>query len=140
MMKKSLVFATVLSLIFAVAAFAAPNYKEGLWEITTTMNMPGMPKEMMRPMKNTICMTKQNAVPQQPQQKGEQQCKMTNQRTVGNKVSWTMTCKNGTVSNGEITYSKTSYAGSQTTTTSQGGRQTTIKSTMSGKYLGPCTK
>ena len=53
MIKGSLVFAIVLSLIFAVAAFAAPNYQEGLWEMTTTMNMPGMPKEMMRPMKNT---------------------------------------------------------------------------------------
>jgi hypothetical protein len=139
MIKRSLVFATVVSLIFAVAAFAAPNYQEGLWEMTTTMDMPGMPKEMKRPMKHQVCMTKENAVPQ-PQQKGEQQCKMTNQRTVGNKVSWTMTCKNGMVSNGEITYSKTSFNGSQTTTTSQGGKQTTVKSTMSGKYLGPCTK
>jgi hypothetical protein len=139
MIKRSLVLATALSLIFAVAAFAAPNYQEGLWEITTTMNMPGMPKEMMRPMKQQVCMTKQNAVPQ-PQQKGEQQCKITNQRTVGNKVFWTMTCKGGTVSNGEITYSKTSYDGSQTTTTSQGGKLMTVKSTMSGKYIGPCTK
>jgi hypothetical protein len=139
MIKKSLFFSIVLSLICAVVAFAAPNYQEGLWEITTTMNMPGMPKEMMRPMKQQVCMTKQNAVPQ-PQQKGEQQCKMTNQRTVGNKVFWTMTCKGGTVSNGEITYSKTSYDGSQTTTTSQGGKLMTVKSTMSGKYLGPCTK
>ena len=139
MIKRSLFVAIVLSLIYAVAAFAAPNYQEGLWEITTTMDMPGMQKEMKRPMKNTICMTKQNAVPQ-PQQKGEQQCKMTNQRTVGNKVFWTMTCKNGTVSNGEIAYSKTTFDGSQTTTTSQDGKQMTVKSTMSGKYLGPCTK
>jgi hypothetical protein len=139
MIKRSLFVAIVLSLIYAVAAFAAPNYQEGLWEITTTMDMPGMQKEMKRPMKNTICMTKQNAVPQ-PQRKGEQQCKMTNQRTVGNKVFWTMTCKNGTVSNGEIAYSKTTFDGSQTTTTSQDGKQMTVKSTMSGKYLGPCTK
>ena len=139
MIKRSLAFATVVSLIFAVAAFAAPNYQEGLWEITTIMNMPGMSKEMMRPMKHQVCMTKQNAVPQQ-QQKGEQQCKMTNQRTVGNKVFWTMTCKNSSVSNGEIAYSKTTFDGSQTTTTSQGGKLMTVKSTMSGKYLGPCTK
>jgi hypothetical protein len=139
MIKRSLVFATFLSLIFAVAAFAAPNYQEGNWEITTTVNMPGMPKEMMRPVKHQVCMTKQNAVPQQKEQ-GEQQCKMTNQRTVGNKVFWTMTCKNGTVSNGEIAYSKTTFDGAQTTSTSQGGRQMTVKSTMSGKYLGPCAK
>jgi hypothetical protein len=139
MIKGSLFVAILLSLIYAVAAFAAPNYQEGLWEITTTTNMPGMPKEMMRPMKHQVCMTKQNAVPQQ-QQKDEQQCKMTNQRTVGNKVFWTMTCKNGTVSDGEITYSKTTFDGAQTTRTSHGGRQMTVKSTMSGKYLGPCTK
>ena len=70
-------------------------------------------------------MTKENAVPQQPQQKGEQQCKMTDQKTVGNKVSWTMTCKNSMVSKGDITYSKTSFSGSQTTITNQGGRQMT---------------
>jgi hypothetical protein len=139
MIKRSLFFSIALSLIFAVAAFAAPNYQEGNWEITTTVNMPGMPKEMMRPMKNTVCMTKDNAVPQ-PKEKGEQQCKMTDQKTVGSKVFWTMTCKNGTVSKGDITYSKTSFNGSQTTTTSQGGRQMTVKSKMSGKYLGPCTK
>jgi hypothetical protein len=139
MITRSLVIATAVSLIFAVAAFAAPNYQEGLWEMTTTMNMPGMPKEMMRPMKNTVCMTKDNAVPQ-PKEKGEQQCKMTDQKTVGNKVSWTMTCKNGTVSKGDITYSKTSFNGTQATTTNQGGKQMTMKSTMSGKYIGPCTK
>ncbi|MGZ3595955.1 MAG: DUF3617 domain-containing protein [Syntrophales bacterium] len=140
MIKRSLVLATAVSLIFTVAAFAAPNYQEGLWEITTTTNMPGVPKEMMHPVKNQICMTKQNAIPQQPQQKGEQQCKMANQRTVGSKVFWTMTCKGGTVINGEITYSKTSFDGAQTTTTSQGGKLVTVKSTMSGKYIGPCTK
>ena len=139
MIKRSLVCVTVVSLIFTAAAFAAPNYQEGLWEMTTTVNMPGVPKEMMRPMKQQVCMTKQNAVPQ-PQQKGEQQCKMTNQRTVGSKVFWTMTCKGGTVSNGDITYSKTSFDGSQTTTTSQGGKLMTVKSAMSGKYIGPCTK
>jgi hypothetical protein len=139
MIKRTLVFVTFLSLIFAVAAFAAPNYQEGLWEMTTTVDMPGMPKEMMRPVKHQVCMTKENAVPQ-PKEKGEQQCKMTDQKTVGSKVFWTMTCKNGTVSKGDITYSKTSFNGSQTTTTSQGGRQMTVKSKMSGKYLGPCTK
>ncbi|HUH65076.1 MAG TPA: DUF3617 family protein [Syntrophales bacterium] len=138
-MKKRLIFAVALSLVFSAAAFAAPNYQEGLWEMTTTVNMPGMPKEMMRPMKNQVCMTKQNSVPQ-PKEKGEQQCKMTDQKTVGDKVMWTMTCKNGTVSKGEITYSRTSFSGSQTTTTSQGARQMTVKSTMSGKYLGSCPK
>jgi hypothetical protein len=139
MMKKSLVFAIIFSLICAVPAFAAPNYQEGLWEITTTVDMPGMPKEMMRPAKHTTCMTKQNAVPQQKEQ-GEKKCEMTKQRMEGNKVFWTMTCKDGTVSDGEIAYGKTSFKGSQTMTTSHSGQKMTMKSTMSGKYLGPCAK
>ena len=139
MIMRSLFVAIVLSLIYAVAAFAAPNYQEGNWEITTTMNMPGMPKGMMRPVTHQVCMTKQNTVPQQKEQ-GKEKCKMTDQKTVGNKVFWTMTCENGTVSTGEIAYSKTSFKGSQTTKTSHDGKQMTMKSTMSGKYLGPCTK
>ena len=139
MMKRSLVMAIILCLVWAMAAFAAPNYQEGLWEITTTTDMPGMPKQMQHPYKHTTCITKQNAVPQ-PKEQGERKCEMAKQSTEGNKVSWTMTCKDGTVGKGSITYGKTSFNGSQTTTTSRGGKHMTVKSTMSGKYLGPCAK
>jgi len=137
-MKKTLVFVIALSFIFSVAAFAAPNYQEGLWEMTTAMDMPGLPKEMMRPMKRQVCITKQNPVPQ-PKEK-DQQCKMTERKIVGNTVFFTVTCKNGGVSKGEMTYSKNSFSGHQTTTRTQGGKQMTVKSTMSGKYIGPCPK
>lgn len=136
---KSIFFIAIMSLIFATASFAQPNYEEGLWEITNIMDIPGMPKEMNKPQKYTYCMTKQNAVPQ-PKEKGEQQCKVTDQRVEGNTVNWTMTCKDGTVSSGKITYAKTSFNGSQTTTTSQGGKKMTLKIATSGKYLGPCKK
>ena len=139
MWKRCMILAVMLSFVCATAAYAAPNYQEGLWEITTTAEMPGMPKEMKRPFKHTVCMTKENAVPQ-PKEKGERKCEMTKQRMEGNKVYWTMTCKDGMVSNGEIAYSKTSFDGSQTTTTNRGGKQTTMKSTMTGKYIGPCKK
>ncbi|GEM_PF-3055787 len=39
-MKKTLAY-LVLVVLFAVpSAFAAPDYQEGLWEITTTTDMP----------------------------------------------------------------------------------------------------
>jgi hypothetical protein len=136
---KHIFFIAAISLIFATAAFAQPGYQEGLWEITNIMDIPGMPKEMNKPMKYTYCLTKDNAVPQPKEQDG-QQCKVTDQRIQGSTVNWTMTCKDGTVSTGKITYAKNSFSGSQTTTTKQGGQKMTIKIATSGKYLGPCKK
>ncbi|MBN1382971.1 MAG: 1-acylglycerol-3-phosphate O-acyltransferase [Deltaproteobacteria bacterium] len=144
MLKKNLIvgFIMMVGFIFTTyptPAAAAPNYQEGLWEIVTTMDIPGMPKAMQRPHKFTTCMTKQNAVPQQQQQK-DQQCKITDQRIKGNTVEWTITCKDGTVSTGTITYSKSTFKGSYKTTTRQGGRKMVINANMTGKYLGPCKK
>jgi len=140
MKRKSIFLITMITLLFAAAAFAQPSgYKEGLWEITNIMDIPGMPKEMNKPMKYTFCMTKDNAIPQ-PKEKGEQQCRVTDQRIQGSTVNWTMTCKDGTVSTGKMTYAKNSFSGSQTTTTKQGGQKMTIKTTTNGKYLGPCKK
>jgi hypothetical protein len=136
MIHRSLFFAVVLSLVSAVTVFAAPNYQEGLWEMTTTMDMPGLQKEMKQPYKSQVCLTKQNPVPQ-PKDK---QCKMTDQKIKGNTIFYTVTCKNGTVSKGEMTYSNTSFSGSSTTTSSRGGKQMTVKFTQSGKYIGPCPK
>jgi hypothetical protein len=122
--------------ILTAPVLAAPNYQEGQWEITTIMDIPGMPKEFNKPHKYTYCMTKENAVPQ-PKEQGPQKCDV-KQRIEGSTVHWTMTCKDGTVSTGQITYTKNSFKGSQSMTTRQGGQNITMKSEMSGKYLGPC--
>lgn len=138
-MKKILVAALLACFVLTLQVSAEPNYREGQWEITTVMDIPGMPKEMKKPMSYKFCMTKQNAVPQ-PKEQGKQDCKITDQSTKGNTVTWTMKCKDGTASTGKITYAKESFKGSQTTTTSQGGQKMTIKSEVTGKYLGPCPK
>jgi hypothetical protein len=141
-MKRILIFAFVSCFFFSTVAFAGtagPNYQEGLWEITTTMNIPGMPKEMNQPHVYKTCLDKKNAVPQ-PEEKGEKQCEMKSQKISGNTVTWTMTCKNDTTMEGKITYAKTSYEGFTTTTTSVNGKKMTMKSTMKGKYVGPCPK
>ncbi len=143
-MKRILALIIVSGFLCATVAFAAPavpNYQEGQWEITTTMNIPGMPKEMNKPFVYKVCMDKKNAVPPpQAKEKGEKQCEMTKQNVSGNTVTYTMKCKDGTVSEGKITYSKTSFEGNTTTTTNQGGKKMVMKSTMKGRYLGPCPK
>ena len=39
------IIAALLFLFFATLSFAAPNMEDGLWEITTTVDMPGVPSK-----------------------------------------------------------------------------------------------
>lgn len=140
-------FMTGVSTIFALAllasvAFAADkaNFQDGLWEITTTMKMDGMP---MGPQTTTIkeCMNSSNPVPQ-PKEK-DNSCKMDNLSTSGNTVSWTMTCNNkdGKMeSTGKMTYAdRKSFEGTQDMKMTTGkGKPMSMHSTMKGKYLSAC--
>lgn len=110
--------------------------KEGLWEITTTVDMPGMPAGMMKPHTTTACLNQKESV---PKGKNETDCTMKDLKAEGNTVTWTVVCKDST-SKGRITYAGTSYDGMTETTMKQDGKDTTIKTTMKGKYLGPCQK
>jgi hypothetical protein len=116
--------------------------RDGRWEITTEMDMPGMPMKM--PATKTIqCVTKEQAEdPNQSVPKGRQDknsdCKVSDYKVAGNKVTWTMTCsdKNAMTSTGEITYAADTYDGWMKMKT--GDTEMTMKYT--GKRLGDCTK
>ncbi len=134
-MKKLTVLCFVAVMLLASAAFSAPNVQDGQWEITTMMEMPGMPAGMkMQPVKTTTCITQKNAVPEKP---AKSDCKMTDSKFAGNTVVWTVTCPNS-VSKGKITYSGTAFDGTTDTTVNEGGRTMHMKSRMKGKRIGPC--
>ena len=62
-------FAALVVLLFAFSvsfAGSGPNMQEGKWEITTKVEMPGMPMNMP-PMTHTQCLTKDDFVPQNSQ-------------------------------------------------------------------------
>ena len=86
-------FFVVLAVLFsfwcASSTVASPNIKEGLWEITTKMDMPGIPIAIP-PHTHTQCITKEDLVPQKPEKSME--CEITSKKIVGNAVSWTMEC------------------------------------------------
>jgi hypothetical protein len=116
--------------------------RDGRWEITTEMDMPGMPMKMPA-MKTTQCVTKEQAndpnlsVPKGGHEGGGD-CKVTDFKTVGNKVSWAMKCegKNAMSGNGEITYAGETYDGWMKMKTGDG--EMTMK--YKAKRLGDCTK
>lgn len=68
MNKKFLLSLIIMSSLICVSfAVAAPDMKEGLWEITVTskMEMPGMTMPMP-PVKYTQCLTKNDFEPRRP--------------------------------------------------------------------------
>lgn len=149
-------FGLVAAVVLAasIPAFAqAPSgpRRDGNWQITIQMDMPGMPSGMP-PMTMTQCITPQEAadpektLPQRPGGRGgaaPNDCKITDYKTVGNKVSWKMTCTGARPMTGaaEFIYDKDSYTGTMTMDMGQGGPAGgSMSMKYTGKRLGDCTK
>ncbi|HMK55571.1 MAG TPA: DUF3617 domain-containing protein [Dissulfurispiraceae bacterium] len=128
------VLVVAITALTVPVAFAAPNMQDGLWEITTTVEMKGMPSGMMKPMTHTSCLTHKDSVPEKP---AKSDCKMSDMNSSGNTVTWTMTCPDS-VSKGNITYSGSTFEGTTDTTVNHGGQKMQVRNKMKGKRIGPC--
>ena len=137
MLKK--MFTTLVMLFSTVSisfADSVPNMQEGRWEITTDIEMPGMPMKMP-PMTHTQCLTKEDLVPQSSQSGDE--CKITNVEVSGDTVTWVMQCKGQggeTKGTGEIIYSGISFKGTIKMIMVQSNMQMT--SNIKGSRIGNC--
>ena len=142
MKTKALVFflSGGLFLVSSGAAWAEINMEEGLWEISTEMEMPGMPM-VMPPVTTQQCMTKKDLVPKG--QEGSGACEVSDLIQNGNSVSWKMKCRQDgglMTSQGKITYSGSTFQGTTSTQMSgigvEGVGDMSVK--MKGRRLGPC--
>lgn len=128
----------LVSLAFTSSVFAELNMQDGKWEITTNVEMKGMPP--MPPTKFTQCITRKDAIPQKPE--NNQDCKVTNTKVSGDTVTWSMQCKSkeGTMdSNGKITYKNDTFDGivNMNMDGPKTGKMQMIQH-MSGKRIGNC--
>ncbi|MBI5665463.1 MAG: DUF3617 family protein, partial [Nitrospirae bacterium] len=110
---------TAFIVMFFVHSASAMDMKDGLWEITTKMEMPGMPMEMP-PFKYTQCLTSKDNVPQDKSQDKEhnRDCKIKNTEVSGNTVTWEVLCISEgkpVKSIGQITYKGDSFDGESKT-------------------------
>jgi len=137
--KKFAVFAIFLSLIWVACASA--EIKEGLWEMTTQVEMKGVPAQMPA---STVrqCITKSDPVPK-PASKGYE-CKTKNYKMSGDTVTYTIECsgKDSVVlTSGKTTYKGNIFNGTSTTNIKTKGQpKIQMTNKISGKYIGPCTK
>lgn len=129
--------------IAGAAPAAAPNMKEGLWEITVKMDMPGMPSDMP-PQTMQRCITQKDFTDPQKMSPGadskNDRCEMTDYKLQGNTATWKMACRgeNAMTGTGSVTYSGTSYTGANKMSMKQGSEMMNMTMNYTGKYIGAC--
>ncbi|MCD6548103.1 MAG: DUF3617 family protein [Thermodesulfobacterium sp.] len=110
------------------------NMKEGLWQITVTMEIPGMSIQMP-PHTFTHCLTKTDYIPLE--EEPNKDCKIIKHDIVGDTVTWIVKCKTpegSVISKGKVTYKGTTFDG--VVKIEQEGMKITQK--MKGKLIGKC--
>ncbi len=138
MKKMKHVLAVLVLVSLPSAVLAANGIREGMWEITSSMEMPGMPMAMPA---TTIkhCYTKEDVKDQKKVISRDKDCTVTDLRSSGNKVSWKMVCtgKNAGKFSGETVFSGDSYD-SVMHMQSEGGKGGAMTIKAKGKRVGNC--
>jgi hypothetical protein len=132
---KKIVLAVLFALVLPVPGFAADTMRDGYWELTTTMEMPGMPMKMA-PTKANHCYSKEDVKDQKKTITTDKNCTVTDLKQSGNKVSWKMKCtgNNAGVFSGETVYKADAYDSTMKMQT-QGQ---TMNMKIKAKRLGDC--
>ena len=141
-MRYGWVVAGMLVMGAAVWAQAGAPRRDGNWEVKVEMQMPGMPMNLP-PQTLIQCITPEDAadpqrlVPPRGRGRGQSDCKVSDQKIDGNKVTWSMSCPSeGMTGTGEFVYADGSYTG--TMKMNAMGQDMSMKYT--AKRLGDCTK
>ena len=115
---------------------ASAQGKDELWEISSKMEMPGMPMAMPAQV-NRVCVGKnrkdEDLVPKQSN------CRMVDSKRVGNKFSYKMECTGNEPMTmvGELTFGNNAYDGQMRMTMTK--TNDTMNMAVSGKRVGDCT-
>lgn len=138
------VFASILAAVLSQAAHAAaPNMREGMWEISMKMEMAGMPGGMP-PQVVKQCYTRKDVEnPERLARQGDpksENCKISNYQLKGNTASWDMACKGPEemTGSGTMTFSGDSYSGTNRMSVKSGGQTHNMTMQYSGKRVGDC--
>ena len=137
-LRNALMISGAIGMAMASTSADGPR-RDGKWEVKIEMQMPGM---TMPPQTTTQCLTKEDAAdPQKAMPQGgrgmQGNCKISDFKVDGNKVSWSMTCENKMTGKSEFVYAGETYTGTMKMNM-EAQEMMTMK--LSGKRLGDCTK
>lgn len=130
-------FALTLILMAFTSAHADVDLHEGMWEITSKIEMSGIPVQIPET-KVSQCINKEKIIPK-TNKKVNEHCTISEQKIEGNTVTWKMNCAGKMESQGSITYHGDTFEGLITTQTevpNMGMMTMTIH--LTGKRTGEC--
>jgi hypothetical protein len=105
-----------------------------LWEITSQMNIPGMPAGMGG-QTTRVCQGDDPEARAKAEKKGQEECKVTDKKQTATRLQVTMTCKQGTMTiDQQYNAARTEFKGSMKMNTKDG--DFTINTT--GRKVGAC--
>ncbi len=128
--------AAFLLVALAISPLASAQGKDDLWEISTRMEMAGMPMAMPGQV-NRVCVGKspkdEDLVPKQGN------CRMVDSKRTGSKFTYKMECAGNEPMTmvGEMTFGNNTYDGQMRMTMTKS--KDTMNMTYSGKRVGDCT-
>ena len=118
---------------------ASAQGTDELWQVTTKVEMPGMPMAMPE-QTQTVCLQKgqqreEGMVPK------DQNCRMTDVRRSGDRTTFTIVCegKDRMTGSGDITATSDSYRGTMRMQGTTDGQPVNMTQSFSGKRTGTCT-
>ena len=115
--------------IAAVAVVQAQGRKGDLWDITSQMEMPGMPMAMPASTQQ-VCVGKD-----QPPFRAREGCRITDQQKLPTGWSWKMICNDGTTADGNMSYQGTAaWTGMMNMKMKEGAANLKL----AGKRVGEC--
>ena len=134
MNKRLITGIAVSACLFSTIALSAPGE---YWEITSKMEMPGMPFAM--PATTTkVCIAK-GGERDPGKTTGDKDCQASDVKTVGNKTSWKVRCDHDgeiMTGSGEQTYTANGYQGKMRFSGKSHGRDMDMSSEFNGKRIG----
>lgn len=130
-------------LALSAAVEAAPHLKPGKWQITTRIEIPGMPVAM--PARTiTKCFTgsdpKQGVAAATQHSSRDGSCRADHVKIKGNKVTWQLQCSgaHAATGHGEISYLGDHYTGQTVMDVNEHGHAMVVTNHTLGKYIGAC--
>ena len=144
-MTKKIIFSILAAAVvfFAAGANAGLDMQDGKWEITTEVEMPGMPIKMPT-VTVTECLTSKAPVPPASDEgeKGEgMECKVVEQKVSGDTITWKVKCSGSSgesESSGKVTYKGDRMEGIMKMKAKHGGEAMEMTSRMKGRRIGRC--
>jgi hypothetical protein len=144
--------AAAVGCVFCAAASASPfdqfkgKMKEGMYETTMEMEIPGMPAGMGKQnMKFQNCVTAQdieNGKVGKGKDKGTENCEVKNFKMSGNTATYTTVCKgeHEMTADTRMTFHDAGYKMDMKMAMNRNGQVMNMTQHMEGRYMGACKK